>query len=99
MKERRYAMSKYGDPTAGLRFGALVRVSTERQEQQGESLRTQRTYNARDVGRLGGTVAEWYGGQESALPTGGKRGIDPEVEKREVDRLIADAGKGKFDAV
>jgi site-specific DNA recombinase len=73
-----------------LRFAALIRVSTEQQEKQGESLATQRKQNLRDVERLGGTVAEWYGGQEHATP---------KWEKREVDRLIADAGKGKFDAV
>jgi DNA invertase Pin-like site-specific DNA recombinase len=42
------------------------------------------------VGQLGGTVVGWYGGQEHATPG---------WEKSEVDRLIADAAKGKFDAV
>lgn len=73
-----------------LRFAPLIRVSTERQEQQGESLRTQRKYNARDIERLGGVIVQWYGGQEHATPG---------WEKGEVDRLIADAIKGKFDAV
>ena len=49
-----------------LRFTALVRVSTEKQEQQGESLRLQRKNNTRDVERLGGRVVAWYGGQEHA---------------------------------
>jgi DNA invertase Pin-like site-specific DNA recombinase len=79
-----------GKPTKGIRFGALVRVSTEKQEQQGESLNTQRQSVERDVARLDGTVAGWYGGQEHATPG---------WEKKEVDRLIADAAKGKFDAV
>jgi site-specific DNA recombinase len=73
-----------------LRFGPLVRVSTEKQEQQGESLRTQRAQNERDIELLGGRIVEWYGGQEHATPG---------WEKKEVDRLIADAGKDKFDAV
>jgi DNA invertase Pin-like site-specific DNA recombinase len=73
-----------------LRFAALVRVSTERQEEQGESLRTQRGQNQRDVERLGGRLAAWYGGQEHG--TAG-------WERKEVDRLIADASRGKFDAV
>ncbi len=73
-----------------LRFAALVRVSTEQQEKQGESLRTQRTQNEKDVQLLGGTVVAWYGGQEHATPG---------YEKKEVDRLIADAAKGQFDAV
>jgi DNA invertase Pin-like site-specific DNA recombinase len=74
-----------------LRFAALVRVSTERQEKVGESLRTQRKQNERDVARLGGTIVGWYGGAESAM--------SGDHEKVEVDRLIADAGRGKFDAV
>jgi hypothetical protein len=76
--------------TRGLRFGVLIRVSSERQEKKGESLSTQRASNARDVDRLGGTVAGWYGGQEHATPS---------WEKREVDRLIRDARRGLFDAV
>src|SRR5689334_4048674 len=72
------------------RFAALIRVSTEKQERQGESLSTQRASNERAVGQLGGTIVGWYGGQEHATP--GR-------EKKEVDRLIADAVKGKFDAV
>jgi DNA invertase Pin-like site-specific DNA recombinase len=74
----------------GLRFAALIRVSTERQEQQGESLRTQRDGIVRDAERLAGRIVGWYGGQEHA--TDG-------WERAEVDRLIADADKGKFDAV
>jgi DNA invertase Pin-like site-specific DNA recombinase len=73
-----------------LRFGPLVRVSTEKQEQQGESLRTQRSQNERDVALMGGTIVAWYGGQEHATPG---------WEKKELDRLIADAGKDKYDAV
>jgi site-specific DNA recombinase len=73
-----------------LRFAALVRVSTEAQERQGESLRTQRAKNERDVARLGGRIVGWYGGQEHATP--GR-------ERKEVDRLIADSAKVKFDAV
>jgi DNA invertase Pin-like site-specific DNA recombinase len=79
-------------PTASksLRFASLERVSTESQEQRGESLRTQRKYNERDVARLGGTIVAHYGGQEHATPG---------WEKAEVDRLLADAAQGKFDAV
>jgi DNA invertase Pin-like site-specific DNA recombinase len=73
-----------------LRFAALVRVSTEKQEKQGESLHTQQSQNERDVERLGGSIVGWYGGQEHATPG---------WEKEEVDRLIADAAKGMFDAV
>jgi DNA invertase Pin-like site-specific DNA recombinase len=82
-----------GDSVGGkmaLRFGELVRVSTERQEKQGESLRTQRAQNQENVSLLGGTIVERYGGQEHATEG---------WEKKEMLRLAADAGKGKFDAV
>jgi DNA invertase Pin-like site-specific DNA recombinase len=77
-------------PTVGLRYGGLVRVSTETQEKRGESLRTQRTEITEDVELLGGRVVEWYGGQEHATEG---------WERAEVDRLIRDAARGKFDAV
>lgn len=73
-----------------LRFAALIRVSTEQQEKTGESLRTQRSENERAVKQLGGVITEWYGGQEHATPG---------YEKREIDRLLSDATKAKFDAV
>jgi len=73
-----------------LRFANLIRVSTVAQEQQGESLRTQRKQNERDVTRLDGKIVARYGGQEHATPG---------WEHKELDRLIADAAKGKFDAV
>ena len=73
-----------------LRFAALVRVSTEKQEQQGESLNLQRKNNLRDVERSGGHIVKWSRGQEHATEG---------WERAKVDRLIADAAKGKFDAV
>jgi DNA invertase Pin-like site-specific DNA recombinase len=76
--------------TKPLRFAALIRVSTERQEKQGESLRTQRADIERDVARMGGTVVVEYSGQEHAT-----RGS----ERRLLDQLLQDATKGKFDAI
>ncbi len=75
-----------------LRFAALIRVSTEKQEQQGESLKVQRASIERDVKALGGKVMEWYGGQEHATEG---------WERKELDRLLHDAGRKtrKFDAV
>jgi DNA invertase Pin-like site-specific DNA recombinase len=73
-----------------LRFASLIRVSTEKQEKQGESLTTQRKSNERDVERLGGKIVATYGGQEHA--TAG-------WERKEVDRLLADASRNVFDAV
>jgi len=73
-----------------IRFAALIRVSSEKQEKEGESLRTQRTDIDAVVPQLGGRVAGWYGGQEHATPG---------WEKKEIDRLLADAREGKYDAV
>jgi DNA invertase Pin-like site-specific DNA recombinase len=73
-----------------LRFAALIRVSTEKQEKQGESLRIQRSQIEVAVAQLGGKIIEWYGGQEHATPG---------HEKSEVNRLIRDSASGKFDAV
>jgi DNA invertase Pin-like site-specific DNA recombinase len=73
-----------------LRFASLVRVSTERQEAKGESLRTQRAQNEADVASLAGTIAATYGGQEHASPG---------FEHKEVDRLLTDAERGLFNAV
>jgi DNA invertase Pin-like site-specific DNA recombinase len=84
---RRIDMQKNGK---ALRFAALVRVSTETQERQGDSLRTQRSSIERDVLKLAGRVVDWYGGQEHG--TAG-------WERKELDRLLSDASKGKFDAV
>jgi site-specific DNA recombinase len=74
----------------GLRFASLVRVSTEQQERQGESLAVQRDGNIRDVAYLGGRIVAWYGGQEHATPG---------WETTEVDRLLVDAAKDQWDAV
>lgn len=75
---------------ARLRFAALRRVSTEQQEKYGESLRTQATNLKRFVETFRGSIVAWYGGQEHATPG---------FEKKEVERLIADAQKKRFDAV
>jgi site-specific DNA recombinase len=73
-----------------LRFAALVRVSTDEQEEEGNSLAVQRDECEADVERMGGVIVGWYGGQEHATP-----GWD----KPELDRLLADAARNKFDAV
>ena len=78
-------------PGAPLRCAALIRVSTEKQEKQGESLRTQRTQLTQCAEQLG-TIACWYGGQEHA--TAG-------WEREQLERLLADARRTPkpFDAV
>jgi hypothetical protein len=55
-----------------LRFAPIIRVSTDKQEQQGESLRTQKTQILQYVESLGGEIPAncWrYSGQEHATPS------------------------------
>ena len=76
-----------------LRFAPLIRVSTEKQEKQGESLQTQRKQIEQYVKNLGGYIPDrcWkYSGQEHATP-GQERG--------NLDRLLEDSSKDIFDAV
>ena len=75
-----------------LQFAAFCRVSTEKQEKTGESLRTQKNEIKEAVKQLGGTFFDWYGGQEHATPG---------HEKKEINRLLNDAQKKprKFNAV
>jgi hypothetical protein len=42
----------------------LVSICTEKQQKLGESLRTQRKSNERDVGLLGGRIVGWCGEQK-----------------------------------
>jgi site-specific DNA recombinase len=75
-----------------IRFAALIRVSTEKQEKKGESLRTQRKQIDSAIKSLGGIFAASYGGQEHA--TAG-------WERQQLDEMLADAVKKPkpFDAV
>lgn len=73
-----------------LRFAPLIRVSSERQERQGESLHTQRKQLESAIASLNGTVYEWYAGQEHATP---------ENERQILERLMQDAKAYKFDAI
>lgn len=77
-------------PTDRLRFAALTRVSTERQEQQGESLRTQRSRIETAVRKLRGTIVKWYSGQEHA--TEGH-------EREQFNAMLRDAEQQRFDAM
>lgn len=76
-----------------LRFAPIIRVSTERQEQQGESLKVQEKQIRQYVKNLNGVIPEYcwqYIGQEHATP---------QYERKMVDKLLTDSGKGLFDAV
>lgn len=76
-----------------LRFAPFIRVSTEKQAEQGRSLQDQKSAIIGYVKALGGTIPEslWgYVGQESATP---------ETEKRMFNRLLQDAEKRAFDCV
>ena len=76
-----------------LRFAPIVRVSTEQQEKQGESLKTQTVQISQYVKSLNGTIPKhcWqYSGQEHATPG---------QERTRLDKLLSDSSKGLFDAV
>jgi site-specific DNA recombinase len=76
-----------------LRIASLIRVSTEKQERQGESLRTQEAQLTAAVASLGGTIVKRYAGQEHA--TAGS-------ERKQVEQLLADSARKPhrpFDAV
>jgi site-specific DNA recombinase len=77
-------------PTTGLRFATFIRVSTERQEEQGGSLATQTSQITNAITQLGARVVAAYGGQEHGTA---------EWEKGEFDRMLADAAKGRYDAI
>jgi DNA invertase Pin-like site-specific DNA recombinase len=77
---------KYHD----LRFAIYARVSTEAQEDQGQSLATQESMMREHVARMGGTVAHVYRVQESAMPG---------EERTSLSQLLSDAAKGSCDAV
>lgn len=76
-----------------LRFAPLIRVSTEKQEQQGESLNSQKKQILQTVEYLNGTIPKrcWkYSGQEHATP---------DQEREKLSRLLEDSGKDIFDAI
>lgn len=76
-----------------LRFAPLVRVSTEKQAQQGESLKTQKRQIEDVVALKGGIIPDYcwkYSGQEHATPA---------IERAKFDQLLKDSSKNLFDAV
>ncbi len=73
-----------------LIFAPLIRVSTEKQEKKGESLKTQRVQLERAIEAVNGKVYKWYSGQEHATP---------DNERKILEQLIADAKEHKFNAV
>jgi site-specific DNA recombinase len=75
---------------AHIRFALYARVSTEAQEEDGQSLDTQLRMMQDAVRGLGGIVECDYRIQESAMP-----GSD----RPSLGRLLKDAASGRFDAV
>jgi DNA invertase Pin-like site-specific DNA recombinase len=74
-----------------LRFAPIARVSTEKQRDKGESLKTQKKEIKRCVESLNGEIVTWdYSGQAHATS---------QFEKRKLDQLLEDASKDIFDAV
>ena len=76
-----------------LRFAPIIRVSTEKQADKGESLRTQKKQIQHYVKALNGQIPEscWmYSGQEHATPN---------QERTKLEMLLTDSSKNKFDCV
>ncbi|SHO53161.1 recombinase family protein [Desulfopila aestuarii] len=76
-----------------IRFAPLIRVSTEKQEEQGSSLQTQKEVILKAISTIGGYVPDncWkYTGQEHATP---------DFEKQMFTQLLSDASENLFDAV
>lgn len=73
-----------------MKFAPLIRVSTEKQARQGESLATQRKQLEQAIKNLNGTIYKWYAGQEHATP---------DYERKILDELMSDAQQNKFDAI
>lgn len=72
-----------------LRFAVLIRVSTERQAAQGESLKTQRKQCDEAVEKLGGIIYRYYSGQEHATVN---------EERAILDAMMRDAESDLWDA-
>lgn len=79
---------------ATARVAAYTRVSTEKQEREGKSLRHQEAEIKAALQALGGNPARiaWYGQRT-------ERGTTPAVERAEFMRLVTDIEAGRFDAV
>lgn len=73
-----------------LRIALYARVSTEAQEEEGQSLSTQIGMMRDAAHRIGAQVVEEYQIQESAMPGG---------ERPSLTRMLKDAASGRFDAV
>ncbi len=89
------------DSNKPLRFAALIRVSTEKQEKQGESLRTQDKQIGQAVASLEGQITKKYAGQEHATKYAGQEHATSGWEREQLNALLADARKARkpFDAV
>lgn len=75
-----------------IRFAALIRVSTEKQEKTGESLKVQESQIQDAVKSLGGKITKTYAGQEHATPG---------YERELMQQMLVDARSKKppFDAI
>lgn len=94
MTEYKKSVNDVADgPVKPLRFAPIIRVSTEKQRDQGESLKNQKTKIIAAVESLGGIIPVecWeYSGQEHATPL---------RERKKLDKLLRDSTKDIFDAV
>ena len=77
-----------------LRVAPLIRVSTEKQASQGESLRTQRQQIEIAVAQIDGVIPKYC----STKYTGQEHGTS-DYERNKLNQLLEDSGKGLFDAI
>jgi DNA invertase Pin-like site-specific DNA recombinase len=76
-----------------LKFAPIIRVSTEKQADKGESLKTQKSQIEKFVSIHDGIIPDYcwqYSGQEHATPN---------KERLKLNKLLKDSTKEIFDAV
>lgn len=80
-----------------LTFAPLVRVSTERQRDRGESMKLQVKQCAEAVEKYGGVIPKRFAGENGKFV--GQEHSTPDKERVILDQLIKDCSKNLFDAV
>ncbi|MGD0331242.1 MAG: recombinase family protein [Nitrososphaeria archaeon] len=78
------------EDNTSLLFAPLIRVSTEQQAKQGESLRTQKEQLLQAIQSFNGRIYKWYEGHEHATQN---------YERKILEQLMQDAKEKKFNAI
>jgi site-specific DNA recombinase len=87
-------------PKQKLRFAPIIRVSTDKQQERGVSLQTQKDDIIEAVEYLGGTIPDYcwiYVGVESATPKNDRELF--EVERKLFEQVLSDSKEDLFEAV